>query len=210
MKTWWFDAGHGGIINGVYQTAGKRSPEWEHGVYCEGVGNRRIAYRVVENLVELGVDAKTAPYINETDTPLNTRVAIINKEYNKNRNLVVVSIHSNAGAYENQGSGFCAYTSVGQTESDKIATCYYNEMMKLFPGIYFYKDTKDGDIDMEQDFSMTKLTNCPAVLSENLFMNTKKDYLMLNDPEVINKIVLGHVNMVLSYEGKPTITELPC
>ena len=28
---WLFDNGHGGIIDGVYQTAGKRSPKWEDG-----------------------------------------------------------------------------------------------------------------------------------------------------------------------------------
>ena len=28
---WIFDNGHGGIINGVYQTAGKRSPIWDDG-----------------------------------------------------------------------------------------------------------------------------------------------------------------------------------
>jgi N-acetylmuramoyl-L-alanine amidase len=37
------DAGHGGIIDGVYQTHGKRSPIWEDGSqYFEGVGNRQI------------------------------------------------------------------------------------------------------------------------------------------------------------------------
>ena len=37
--TWLLDPGHGGMIDGEYQTAGKRSPEFEFGQYFEGVGN---------------------------------------------------------------------------------------------------------------------------------------------------------------------------
>ena len=37
MKTIILDAGHGGMINGKYQTKGKRSPVWEDGsVLYEG------------------------------------------------------------------------------------------------------------------------------------------------------------------------------
>jgi len=37
------DAGHGGLIDGKYTTAGKRSPIWDDdSVYYEGVGNRDI------------------------------------------------------------------------------------------------------------------------------------------------------------------------
>ena len=37
------DAGHGGIIDGEYQTSGKRSPKWGDGSqYFEGKGNRQI------------------------------------------------------------------------------------------------------------------------------------------------------------------------
>ena len=30
-KTVLIDAGHGGVLNGIYQTAGKRSPVWDDG-----------------------------------------------------------------------------------------------------------------------------------------------------------------------------------
>jgi len=33
----------------------------------------------------------------------------------------------------------------------------------------------DGDIDKESDFYILKKTNCPAVLTENLFMDTEND-----------------------------------
>ena len=44
------DAGHGGMIDGEYQTAGKRSPIWDDGSqYFEGVGNREIVSKLTEN-----------------------------------------------------------------------------------------------------------------------------------------------------------------
>ncbi len=49
MKTIILDAGHGGMINGKYQTKGKRSPTWEDGsVLYEGECNRQIKDRVME------------------------------------------------------------------------------------------------------------------------------------------------------------------
>jgi N-acetylmuramoyl-L-alanine amidase len=206
-KQWWLDPGHGGIVNGQYTTPGKRSPEWEKGVYFEGVGNRDICRRIIDLVKKnnLELDVRFAPYVGNVDTSLNDRTNIINAHYKNNRNLVVVSVHSNAGAKPNQGSGLMCFTSKGQTESDKIADQYYLEMRKLFPGERFYIDSTDGDSDWEADFHMLLITNCPAVLSENFFMDTKKDYLKLFDEDVRNKIALGHVNMMLSYEGLPTL-----
>jgi hypothetical protein len=44
---WIFDNGHGGIIDGVYQTAGKRSPLWPDGeILYEGEFNRSIVNRL--------------------------------------------------------------------------------------------------------------------------------------------------------------------
>ena len=51
MKTVILDAGHGGIIAGEYQTAGKRSPVWSDGtILYEGEFNRAIKARVIERL----------------------------------------------------------------------------------------------------------------------------------------------------------------
>ena len=52
--TWLLDAGHGGMIDGEYQTAGKRSPEFEFGQYFEGVGNREIVKKMMAQCKALG------------------------------------------------------------------------------------------------------------------------------------------------------------
>lgn len=45
------DNGHGGLINGEYQTPGKRSPIWDDGSQLfEGELNRAIVARIAESL----------------------------------------------------------------------------------------------------------------------------------------------------------------
>ena len=56
MITVLLDAGYGGVINGEYQTSGKRSPVWEDGsVLYEGEFNRGIKYRLKEKLQQEGI-----------------------------------------------------------------------------------------------------------------------------------------------------------
>ncbi len=54
---WIFDNGHGGIIDGVYQTAGKRSPLWPDGeILYEGEFNRGIVNRLMKLCTDSGID----------------------------------------------------------------------------------------------------------------------------------------------------------
>ena len=47
--TWLLDPGHGGFIDGVYQTAGKRSPEFPDGSQLyEGEFNRDVVARIMD------------------------------------------------------------------------------------------------------------------------------------------------------------------
>ena len=48
---WIFDNGHGGLVDGVYQTPGKRSPVWPDGKQLfEGEFNRAIVNRLMDKL----------------------------------------------------------------------------------------------------------------------------------------------------------------
>ena len=45
---WLLDPGHGGLIDGVYQTRGKRSPPFADGsILYEGVFNRDVVSRIL-------------------------------------------------------------------------------------------------------------------------------------------------------------------
>ena len=76
---WILDNGHGGMIDGVYQTPGKRSPVWPDGTQLfEGEFNRAIVDRLMVLCEANGIDA-----IDLVNTPvdisLNERTSTANK-----------------------------------------------------------------------------------------------------------------------------------
>ena len=190
-KTWALLAGHGGVINGIYQTAPKKmfqhSPEE---IFYEGVSNRIIK----DGIIRLGWD-KGLHIIDlcstELDVPLDVRADIANRYYEEYPDLVGIEIHSNAGG----GSGFEVFTSLGETESDKYATVWGHEIMAMFD-IAFRPDYVDGDLDKENHLYMTRKTNCPWILTENLFFDNYDDYLKLSDPLFRKRLIKAFVNFM--------------
>lgn len=157
--------GHGGVINGVYQTAGKRSPIWEDGRQLfEGEFNRKIVEGLEELCIKHGIDHHVlVPELQ--DVPLSERVRRANKLHKK-EDCLLVSIHANAGG----GTGFEVFTSVGKTKSDGYAQIMIEALKKL--PLRLRKDTRDGDEDKEAHFYILKNTSCPAMLIECAFMDT--------------------------------------
>ncbi len=170
MKTVILDFGHGGVLNGDYQTAGKRSPVWKNGTqYFEGVGNRIIGNHVVEGLALLNI-----PFLivsdQQQDNSLDNRCIRANHFYDTvSRDCFLVSLHSNAGG----GRGFEAYTAIGGTMSDEYATVFYDFFEKDYPKYKCRCDHSDGDPDKEAMFTILKKTKMPAVLLEYFFMDNE-------------------------------------
>lgn len=187
------DNGHGGLINGKYVTAGKRSPiEFGEPQILEGVRVRKIA-----NLVSIMLNANKIDNVllvpEQEDISLGERVRRANNIYSKDKNSFLVSIHLNAGG----GTGFEAFTSVGETKSDKIASAFYHKFLEMFPDKRMRKDITDGDDDKEAHFYILKNTNCPAVLIECFFMDNKDDFELLNRPDTNDKIAGAIFNSIM-------------
>lgn len=191
------DSGHGGLINNIYQTEGKRSPLWPNNTQLfEGVFNRKIVAKIKKLLDEN--DIKYLDVVDsEEDVPLKTRVDRANKVYKTNPNCVYISVHGNAGP--EAANGLEVFTSKGQTKSDILASLLIDELESILPNVKFRKDNTDGDEDKEENFYVLRETNMPAVLSENGFMtNFNECQLMLTD-DYQNKIAQAHVNAILKY-----------
>ena len=62
-------------------------------------------------------------------------------------------------------------------------------------------DKSDGDMDKEKDFTIIYKTKCPAVLTENLFMDNKEDCEFLLSEEGKESIVNIHVDGIMNYFG---------
>jgi N-acetylmuramoyl-L-alanine amidase len=194
MKIVLLDNGHGGFIAGEYMTKGKTSPLWYDGTQLfEGEFNRAIVNGIINELTKLKI-----PYVNIAPELENISLKERIKRANEYKDSVYISVHSNAGG----GSGFEAYTSVGETQSDVYATYFYDEFTKEFPTLKARTDFSDGDADKESLFYVLRKTNMPAVLTESFFMDNFhecKEYLMSDNGR--QRIIKFHVEAIKRVVG---------
>lgn len=186
------DNGHGA------DTAGKRSPD---GRIREFAYARLIAIRIVEGLTARGYDAKRI-VIEEEDISLKERCRRVNEICKKEgaQNVLLVSVHCNAagdGSRWMNAHGWEAWTSVGSTNADRLASCLYEAAKQA--GLKTRTDFTDGDPDKEAHFYILKHTSCPAVLTENLFQDNREDVAFLLSDEGKQVITELHVNGIISY-----------
>ena len=188
------DNGHG------LMTAGKRSPD---GQFREPFYNREIARRVVSDLRDRGIDAELL-VPEDDDISLAERVRRVNTAcfLLGKQNVILVSIHVNAagnGSKWLNATGWSVYTCKGQTESDKLAECLCQAAIKNFPGRRIRTDISDGDMDWEEGFYILRKSLCPAVLTENFFMDSRDDLEYLQSRAGKLAVVDTHVEGIVEY-----------
>lgn len=187
------DNGHG------KNTPGKRSPD---GKFREYLYAREIAEAIEGELKFLGLDAERI--VTETeDISLAERARRVNEICGRlgAENVVLVSIHCNASKNGEWGKarGWSAYTSKGKTKSDELATMLYVEAAKNFAGQTLRKEFSDGDPDWEEGFYVLRKTKCPAVLTENFFMDNEQDLAYILSKEGYEAVVTTHVDAIKKY-----------
>ena len=188
------DNGHG------LMTAGKRSPD---GQFREAFYNREIAKRVVSNLRDRGLDAELL-VPEDDDISLAERVRHVNAAcfLMGKQNVILVSIHVNAagtGSKWLNATGWSGYTCKGQTASDKLAECLCQAAIKNFPGRRIRTDISDGDLDWEEGFYILRKSLCPAVLTENFFMDNHSDLEYLQSRVGKQAVVDTHVEGIVEW-----------
>ena len=188
------DNGHG------LMTAGKRSPD---GQFREPFYNREIAKRILSDLRDKGLDAELL-VPEDDDISLAERVRRVNAScfLLGKQNVILVSIHVNAagnGSKWLNATGWSVYTCKGQTESDKLAECLCQAAIKNFPGRRIRTDMSDGDMDWEEGFYILRKSLCPAVLTENFFMDNHSDLEYLQSRAGKQAVVDTHVEGIVEY-----------
>ena len=207
------DNGHG------HNTPGKRSPD---GKFLEYAYNREIATRIVADLTDRGYNAQLLVPEPE-DIPLSERVRRINAACLSHQsaptpqlssparpgisptghpNVILISIHVNAagnGTKWLNATGWSCYTCKGQTTSDLIAECFYEAAKKNFPDRRIRTDYSDNDPDWEENFYILRHSLCPAVLTENFFMDNHSDLEYLQSRAGKQAIVDTHVEGITEY-----------
>ena len=98
-----------------------------------------------------------------------------------------------------QGKGWEAYTTRGETVSDKLATYLYKRAEKNIKDRKIREDKTDGDSDKEAGFYIIKNAKCAAVLTENFFYDNKDDLKYLTSDEGVQAVVRLHVEGIIDY-----------
>lgn len=177
------DNGHG------RDTAGKCSPVWPDGRQLfEWETNRKIVQKIASNLTKKGIPYKIL-VPEDYDVSLSERC----RRANAIRNGYVYSIHCNAGG----GTGFEVWTSKGETKSDKLAAIVFEEAQNELREFRMRTDYADGDADYEKQFTILAKTKCPAVLTENLFMDNARDCEFLMSEEGLRRIASMHTKAIV-------------
>lgn len=189
------DNGHG------IDTPGKRSPDGKFREYkwC------RDFTRLLKRYLEVYGYKVHLLVTEDEDISLSERVGRINTlcdMYGKS-NCILVSVHNNAagdGTNWYSVSGWEAYTTPGKTNSDNLAELMYDEA--FYEGLKIRFDKTDGDSDKEANFTIIKRSLCPAVLTENMFMDSRYDIDFLTSEKGIKSLLKVHLVGIRRYFEK--------
>jgi len=200
------DNGHG--VN----TSGKCSPDK---TLREYEWTREIAALLVAELLKKGLDASLlVPELQ--DISLTERVLRINKQCSLwgAKNVVLISIHNNAargdGQWDPSARGWSIFISKTSSEKSKELSEIFFSMArdrKMLGNRSIPKPDAKGrhywtwSWTSKDIFILTK-SNCPAVLTENFFMDNKQDCAYLLSEEGKAEIVKLHIDAITKYIAK--------
>lgn len=185
------DNGHG--VN----TPGKCSPDKS---LLEYKWAREIVDRLMTEFAKLGI--KSVKLVPENiDIPLKERVRRANQIYRENgKQAILISIHCNAAGADGKwhtANGWSVFVAQNASSNSK----------RLAKGLYEQAEKKglkgNRSVPKEkywvQSLAMCRDTNCPAVLTENMFQDNKEDVALLLSEEGKKKIIETHIQGVLNY-----------
>ncbi|MDF2907589.1 MAG: hypothetical protein K0R34_2910 [Herbinix sp.] len=180
------DDGHG------MKTAGKRTPEipeLNNRIIHENEFNRAVISYLDAELKRCGIDTLlVAP--TDADTSLSSRVALANN----NHADLYAAIHYNAldGTFEGKDpSGHSIHVYPGSRKSRRLAECIHK---------YLIQGTEQIDRGIvESNFHVLRETNMPAILSENGFMDNKREALLMIDKNFQREVAVEHAKGICDY-----------
>ena len=98
-----------------------------------------------------------------------------------------------------QPQGWSAYTTIGETSADLLASKLYEAAEANFPERRIRKDFSDGDADFEASFYIIRHTVMPAVLTENFMMDNVEDAAFLLSEKGKTAIIKTHIDGINRY-----------
>lgn len=191
------DPGHGGMIGGVYQTSGKRSPRFKDGrILYEGVNNRDNINRLILALRSRNIECIDIVGTNE-DISLRERVKRAN-ELSQERSCIYISMHSNAsGSNGNwgkaKGNGVYIYPKSSR-KTREFAEILSEEIDHSFCCLTKHRGIR------ERNFYVLRTTRMPAVLLEMGFHDHEEESDLMLTERWKTTLVKSIVNSILKLE----------
>lgn len=193
-------------------TPGKRSPD---GKLRECIFSREVVKSIKQDLENKGITTfidyellspndqmKASTPAKEQSRELVWRVNYVNKlcaKYGAS-NCIYVSVHVNAagsGIQWTNASGWSVFVAPNASaNSKKLAKDLYEQAESL--GLKGNRSVPKEKY-WTSNLYVCKKTKCPAVLTENMFQDNKKDVEFLLSEEGKQKIVKTHVNGIMNY-----------
>ena len=209
--TWLLDPGHGGMIDGVYQTAGKRSPQFPDGsTLYEGEFNRDVVQRIMKlasgwapGRHKTHYPLHTIDAINlvdtEEDMPLRERVKRANDIHRVKGNCIYVSVHANAfgdGKTFNSAQGVCTFHHYKSKTGKRLGV----SLQRWLADLTCLRDRGIRSNDSWANFYVLRKTHMPAILSENGFMTNLHDANALMEADTREAVANAHFAMMQEIE----------
>ncbi len=185
------DNGHG--VN----TPGKCSPDK---TLLEYKWTREIVDKLMVEFTKLGIrSVKLVP--EDIDISLRERVKRANKIYkDNNKQAILISIHCNAAGADGKwhnASGWSVFVAQNASSNSKrLAKNLYQQAEER--GLKGNRSVPKEKYWV-QSLAVCRDTNCPAVLTENMFQDNKGDVALLLSEDGKKKIIDSHVQGVLAY-----------
>ena len=162
--------------------------------------SREMCLMIKERLDELNIDC-VIDILEPVEKSLNYRAQLVNKIVREsNDDCVYISVHLNAaggdGKWHN-ASGWTVYVyNKCSAKSKKLALSLFDiaEEKDLFGNRYIPKEKY-----FKANFAVLRDTVCPAILTENLFQDNKKEVEYLLSQEGKENICDLHVQGILRY-----------
>lgn len=189
------DNGHG------IDTCGKSSPD---GRLREWLWTRTAARCLRTALIERGFQAVLL-VPEEADVPLGERCRRANALAAANAGSVLISLHCNAagdGTDWHGARGFCAFVHPEASTGARVLARQLTVQAqaagfggnRCMPAAGYW----------QADYAILRGTQCPAVLTENLFMDNRDDVEVLLSRRGMHGLVAAHVQALLTYESGRT------
>lgn len=200
-----FDYGHG------RKTPGKRSPdgrleEWK---YVREIGSA-VADHFRDKL-KFDVEEIVAAS-DPNDVPLADRVAIVNRivATNPNQQCLLCSFHVNAagdGRNWMKAKGWSVFISRNASDTSKqFANAFFDAAVELGEKPRQYQPKQKY---WEAGYYILRNTKCPAILTENFFMDNKQEVDFLLSKEGRSLVENIHIVGISKYLGLPYDIVIP-